>query len=113
MIFTFVWNGKIETIKRSTLLLNRQLGGTGLFHLKNKLKSFRLSHVNFYMVIILNIKRYSLGDFNQIFTLFHIIPHSLLRPSVYEQLNTLLKTVKTNIPDFEWECAKKYTFIEL
>ena len=120
VFFQFLWNGKTEMIKRSTLLLNIQLGGIGLFHLENKLKSFRLSHVK--QILFGNHSKYkalstywigySLGNFNQIFR-SNLIPHSFSRPSFYQQINTLLNMVKSEVPDLEWEKAKNIHFYRI
>ena len=44
-VFSFIWSGKTELVKRKTLYLSKEKGGIELTHVDTKVKAFQIKHV--------------------------------------------------------------------
>ena len=127
LTFNFIYNGKMETIKRETLKLEPKYGGIGLIDIQNKLKAIRLTHIkdiilgehkNWKILSIYWIG-YNLRQYENIFS-SNTIPHSMFKPLFYKNTCNILKEFEKIQSQIEWgktyskyfyQCLQKESFI--
>ena len=114
MLFRFIWNSKIELIKRETLILPYENGGMNMFHLESRLKTVSLQtylyirknyHRDFYQLSIkwlkFNLRDLGLKNFN-------LIPYGgdIGIPETYQFIIECQNEFKNYDKKF---CSKNYT----
>jgi len=91
LIFSFIWDGKMERVSRLTLYLSRDKGGIGVVHIDSKQKAFRVKHImnlifgdyaKWHSFAIYWIG-HSIGRYKHEYA-SNLIPHSSERPEFYD-----------------------------
>lgn len=91
VIFSFIWNGKMERVSRLTLYLSREEGGIGVTHIESKIKALRVKHIlqllygdyaKWHSLAIYWIG-HSIGKYKSEYA-SNLIPHSSVKTSFYD-----------------------------
>ena len=110
-IFNFIWDGKIELLRRNICYFRKSEGGINLVDVRLKISSLHLSQISkiiyrqdltwtYFGNIWLGIKLKRFSDYY--FT--NLIPHCIEDlPSFYEKLRNILDIVKNNDIDITFE----------
>ena len=113
-MFNFIWNNKTECVKRKTLSLPYHQGGIGLASIEPKLHALRIMHI---VKLLFGpwckwmaLAIYWIGHDPLIRSIrpefaSNLIPHSLERPTFYEESLKSIKFLLEICPDFNLEEA--------